>query len=150
MSRRAWLGVGAALVVIVGVMFAYDALVETDEERLEVFVEDVTGSVTRGRVDVARSRWVDLSRHPFEVSAMGQTFLYQEGQEDELAEQASSSLRTIFGTNLRVMSTAMQIEGDEATVTLRLISRQRGMGLVEWRLVRDGEEWLVERLAVRR
>lgn len=140
----------AAVLVIGGALFAYDALVETEEERLEVFVDDVTGSVTRGRVDVARSRWVDLSRQPFEVSAMGQSWLFEEGEEDELTDQASSSLRGIFGTNLRVMSTTMQIEGDTATVTLQLVSRERGLGMVEWRLSKDGEDWLVERLAVRR
>ncbi len=150
MSRRAWIALAGALALVGAGALAYDALVETDEERLEVFVDDVTGEVTRGRVQLAQSRWVDLSRQPLEVSALGQSLLYRAGEEAALGARASEALQTLAGANLRVLGSTLAIEGDRATVGLRLLSRERGMSEVEWRLVRDGERWLVARLSVRR
>lgn len=150
MSRRAWIGAGIALAAIAGILVAYDALVVTEEERLEAFVDDVTGMVTQGRVRGARSRWVDLGRQPLEVSAMGQSLLYREGEEEELAAQSRRALRSMLGTSLRVVSSSIRIEGDTATVDLRLMSRERGFGQAQWRLRRHGEDWLIERLSVRR
>ncbi len=150
MSRRAWLGVGAAVVAIAAALLAWDALVETDEERLEGFVAEVTGSVSAGRVDAARRRWIDLSRQPFEVSALGESLYYGPGDDAALAERASAVARELSGVDLRTLSRGITVDGDEARITLRLLSRERGMGQVEWRLQRHGDDWLVERLAVTR
>lgn len=150
MSRRAWLGVGTALLVIVAAVLAWDALVVTDEERLEAFVEDVTGAVGPTRVSTARERWIDLSRQPFEASAMGESLFYGPGEDAALAERANAVARELRGVTLRVMSSGITVEGDEATVSLRVLSRERGMGQVEWRLRRHGDDWLAEHLTVMR
>ena len=93
MSRRAWLGVGAALVSIVAALVAWDALVETDEERLAVFADQVTGPISAGRIDAARRRWIDLDRQPFEVSALGESLYYGPGEDAALAVRSARAAR---------------------------------------------------------
>ncbi|MBX3276082.1 MAG: hypothetical protein KF729_37870 [Sandaracinaceae bacterium] len=149
-DRRTWLGAGAAVVVAVLGYLAWDALVETDEERLEGFVADVTGPVAAARVDAARARWVDLDRQPFEVSALGESLYFRAGEDAALGERAARATRELAGADLRALTRAIVVEGDAARVTLRLLSRERGMMQVEWRLRRHGQDWLVERLAVTR
>ncbi|MCB9596291.1 MAG: hypothetical protein H6719_26450 [Sandaracinaceae bacterium] len=150
MSRRAWLGVGAAVVAIVAAWLVWDALVITDEERLEVFAEEVTGAVGPARVNGAIARWIDLDRQPFEVSAFGESLYYGPGEDAALAERAAAAVRELRGVNLRRMQTGITVEGDEARVSIRLLSRERGMGRAEWRLRRHGDDWLAEHLTVAR
>jgi hypothetical protein len=144
------MGVLAAGAAVVGLVVLYDGLVVTDEERLEAFVEDVSGPVDPHRVARARARWVDLERQPFEVSAMGRSLLYRAGDDDALAERARRSLARLRGADLRVLGRAIAVEGDRATVSLRVMSPGRGLGRVEWRLRRHGDDWLAAHLAVRR
>ena len=150
MSQKGWIGAAAGIAAIVAILLAWDALVVTDEERLEGFVEDVTGPIARGRVSAARERWVDLERQPLEVSALGRSLLYRAGDDEALADEARSALSGLRGTDLTTLSSAIVVEGDEATVTLRLMSRERGMGAVRWELRRHGDDWLAARLAVTR
>jgi len=150
MSRRHWLGAAAALAAVVGGLFAWDALVVTDEERLEGLVSNVTGRVSGQRTSAAIDRWVDLDRQPLEVSAMGESLHFSAGEDAALAERAGRAVRELRGVTLRAMQTAIVVEGDEATVRLRLFSRERGMSRVEWRLIRHDEDWLVERFALTR
>lgn len=150
MSRRTWIGVGVGVIAIVGALVAWDTLVETDEERLEVFADEVTGPISAARIDGARRRWIDLSRQPFEVSALGESLYYGPGEDAALAERSRAVARELRGVTLRTLQRGIHVDGDEARVTLRLLSRERGMGQVEWRLRRHGEDWLVEHLAVTR
>lgn len=150
MTRRHTAILGLVILVGSAAAYAYDVSVVTDEERLEEFVDDVTGSMERGRITVAQERWMDLGRQPFDVSAMGRSLSYGEGEEAEVTERAETSLQTMYGTNLRVLNSSFVIEGDEARVTLNLLSRERGMGVVEWTLRRNGEDWLVSALRVQR
>lgn len=150
MSKRGWLGVAVGVATMVGILLAWDALGVTDEERLEAFIDDVTGSVGQGRVSAARARWIDLDRQPFEVSAMGRSLLYREGEEADLAERSRTALAGLRGSDLRAFHRRIDIQGDAATVTLRLVSRGQGMGTVEWRLRKHDDDWLLSRLAVTR
>lgn len=150
MTRKGWIGIGVAVLALGGVLFLWDVLVVTDEERLELFVEDVTGVVGPDRVMNARVRWTDLSRQPFEISAMGQSLLYREGDDEALQERSQTALRSMYGDRVRPLTSGIRVEGDRATVTMRLMGERSGMAQVEWRLTKHGDEWLLERLAVTR
>ena len=150
MSRRTLIGAAVAVVAVIGAYALYDALVTTDEERLEVFVEQVTGSVTMPRVDGARRRWVDLERQPLEISALGESLLYRAGEDDALETRSHQALRTLAGSELRLLGSGIEVDGDTATVSLRVISPGQGLGTIEWTLRKHDEDWLVERLVVRR
>jgi hypothetical protein len=150
-SRRSWLIAGGVVLAIAGVIALYDVLVETDEERLEAqFIPDVSGSITRTKIDRACERWVDLERQTLEVSALGQAQAYRAGESEALRDDAHERLRSLEGTSARVISSGIVIEGDTATVTLRLMNDQLGMQTAEWTLDRHDGDWLVSRLSVRR
>ncbi|MEQ8461262.1 MAG: hypothetical protein RLO52_30490 [Sandaracinaceae bacterium] len=146
MTKRGWLGVGAAMVALV----LYDALVITDEERLEAFVEDVTGRLEPARVAAATDRWVDLERQSLELSALGESRRFDAGDEAELAERRQRALSRFMGDSLRALSTAIEVEDREARVTLRLLGTRTGMATAEWTLHKAGDDWLVQRLRVTR
>ena len=150
MTRKHWIGVALAAAALIGAWIAYDALTVTDEEIIEGFVDEVTGTVDAPRIQMARDRWVDLDRQPFEVSALGRSLQYGPGEHDALAAEASRALAPMRGANLRVISRSIRVEDDEAEATLRLLSRAQGMGQVSWRLRKHGDDWLVERLSVTR
>lgn len=149
-SKRAWLFVGAGVLAIVGAFVLYDVLIESDEERLEAFVPDVSGSLSLEKLDRAMDRWVDLERQPLEVSALGEARAYGVGDGGALREDAARRLRSLEGTTARVISRAIVVEGDTATITLRLMNEQLGMQTCEWTLERHEDRWLVSRLSVRR
>lgn len=149
-TRKAWIGVGVGVLALAGALFLWDVLVVTDEERLELFVEDVTGDVGPDRVMNARVRWVDLDRQPLEISAMGRSLLYRAGEDDALQERSQTALRSMYGERLRALTSGITVDGERATVTLRLMGDRSGLHQVQWRLRKRDDEWLVERLAVTR
>jgi len=149
-TRKHWIGVAVSVAALIGAFVAYDALTVTDEEIIEGFVDETTGTVDAPRIQMARDRWVDLERQPFEVSAMGRSLQYGAGDDDALAAEASRALAPMRGANLRVLSRSITVEGDQADANVRLLSRARGMGQVSWRLRKHGDDWLVERLSVTR
>jgi hypothetical protein len=136
------LGVGAVVVVLI----AYDALVVTDEERLEAFVDSVHGEVTSERIDEALSH-CDPSIEPVEVQVFGDTTLYTDSS--ELESRARESLRRFSGDDLRVMTSSVRVEDGRGNIRLRLLS-SRGMMRVDFTLVAHGERWLVSKVMVSR
>jgi hypothetical protein len=128
-----------------------DTLIQTDEERLEVFIEDVTGPIDRARIDRAL-RWVDPGRQPVEVDLRGRHTVYggpgHGAEAADVAEAAQERLAPWTGVRLRVLSRAIEVDGEEARVRLRVLS-QRGPADVEYALRRHGERWWVRRIRIR-
>jgi hypothetical protein len=147
--RSVLIGVGV-VAALVGLVFLYDVLVVTDEERIEEFVADVTGTVSPTRVHRARTRWVDLSRQPIRATVYGQALAWDEDDEARLEEEADERLRTIEGSRTRTMGSTIEIEGDHATVSLRVVSDRLGLANIEWQLEKHDDDWLVSRLSVQR
>jgi len=123
-----------------------DALVVTDEERLEAFVDAVTGDVETRRIDAALS-YVDPARVPVEVMVSDDSRLYEEGQEVDLAERARHTLGPYTGEEVRLLQKSIELDDDRALVALRLGTRH-GTANVQFRLVRRGDGWLVSRVRV--
>ena len=150
MTRRGWLGAAAGIAAVVGALALYDALIESDEERVERLVEDVAGPVVPARVAAATARWVDLSRQPLGISALGESLRYGPGDEEAFEERRRRGLAPLSGDQLRVLTHGVEIDGDEARVTMRVLGDRLGMSSVEWTLRRRGDDWLVSRLRVTR
>jgi hypothetical protein len=148
MTRRSWLAAGAALSVVVLGVGAYDALTVSDEERLEQLVVDSTGRIDVPRMQAGRRRWVDLERQPLEISALGEVLYYGPGEDEALDERARQAVGALQGVELRALSSQIEVDGGRARVSIRTLGR--GLGSLEWSLRKHGEDWLVERLAVRR
>lgn len=145
-DKRQLLLVGATLVVAVAVWLTLDAVIVTDEERLEAFVEDVTGTVTTQRIDTAME-WVDPAAEPVEIRYFGRSDYYEEML--PLRDRAHDALRFLSGDSLRTLQEGIEVEGDRATVSLRLLS-DRGMVQATFTLRRHGERWLVSEVEIHR
>lgn len=145
-SRRRLLVVGGALATAIAIWWALDALVVTDEERLQAFVDDVTGPVTPQRIDEAL-RWVDPSVEPVEVRVLGRAEYYEEME--PLRQRAHRSLDPVAGTDLRTLQQGIDVNDGLATVSLRELT-DRGMLQVTFTLHRHEERWLVSEVQVHR
>lgn len=150
MTRRSWLIAGGLFAAIVAVLFAYDALVVSDEERLEELVADSTGAMTQARIERGRARWIDLSRQPFEISGFGEARVYAEGDEARLDLREEEAARMLAGDSLRAITSGVTVEGERGTVTMRVLGERLGMAQIEWSLRKHGDDWLIERLSIRR
>lgn len=149
-TRRRLVYAAILLVAVVGGLVAYDALVETDEERLERLGDAVSGTLSLERMRGARANWVDLDRQPLEVSALGESWLFREGEREALDDRARVSLRPVLGDRLRVLSSGVEIEGESATVSMRVLADRGGLYQLAFDLEKVEGDWLIARLAVRR
>lgn len=147
MGSRPKLVVAGLLLALVGGYVAVDVWVETDEERLEALVDLGVGTMDPERLDAALG-WTDPGTEPLEVTFRGQTKLYGRGEAATLRSDARDALRPLMGDDLRVLGSSIDVDGDAAWVTMRLMS---GLGLrqVEVRLARSGDRWLANRVVVR-
>lgn len=132
--------------LVCSVAVVADALVVTDEERLDAFVDAVTGEVETRRIDAALSH-ADPSRVPVEVVVGDDVHTYADGQEVDLAERTRRALTPLEDEHLRVLQEAVEVDGDRALVALRLRTRG-GTADIQFRLVRRGDGWLVSRVRV--
>lgn len=139
------LAAGAAAVVA-GV-WAADALVVTERERVEDFVAAVTGRVTVERVDAAL-RYVDPARQSVELTVFDETETYAQDDAAALRARARSALQRYEGQTFRVLRRDIDVRPAVATVALQVLSEQ-GLRAVDFTLHRHGDAWLVGRVRVR-
>ncbi len=142
--QRLLLPLGLTALAVAGVAIVADALVVTDEERLDAFVDDVTGDGAR----VTRALgYADPSRVPVEVVHGDALDVYGDGQEVDLADEAHDALSALNEREATLVQKTIEIRGDNALVALRL---QTGDGPVsaQFRLVRRGDGWLLSRVRV--
>lgn len=150
MTRRLWIALGLTAALALGAYVVFDLVTLSEEERLEQLVADSTGRITQARMDAGRRRWVDLERQPLEVSALGESLYFRAGDDAALEERARQAVRSLASGELRALSSAVEVEGARARVTVRALGRGQGLGRIEWSLRKHGGDWLVERLSVQR
>jgi hypothetical protein len=123
-----------------------DALVVTDVERLETFVDDLTDARDDARIDAALGH-ADPSRVPVELIVGADSELYEDGDEVDLAEHTREALSPLAHGKAEVVQKTIDIEGDRAQVAVR-VSTDDGMLNAQFRFVRRGDGWLVTRVRV--
>ena len=120
----------------------------SDEKLLERFVEDVTGRVDAAQVDRALS-YVALSEQPVDVRVPQMSGVFDEARGSELASAYRRTMQRFIGSELRVRSRKIEIEGDTADVRLTLVT-QYGAVRVELSLRKLSSGWKVSRVSVDR
>ncbi len=145
MTKRAVGYLLGAAVLVGGVGYGLDLLIETDEERVAMLVDDITGEITAARIDRGLA-WVDPEAVPVTVEAYGISRVFED--RDTLRTQARRSLRVLMGQELRTVSRRVVVQGDAATVRLRLWGA-RGVSDLEFGLRKRDERWLIHRLTQR-
>lgn len=147
MSRTTLLTAAVLAVCIGGVVAVADALVITDEERLETFVEALTGEVSPERIDDALS-YVNTDRVTLTLRSPNGTEVFEEGDGAALANLARRELASLEGSDATLIQDTIDIDGDRATVTIRARTR---MGLVDanLQLEKVADRWLLTRAYIR-
>jgi hypothetical protein len=146
-QRRTLAYVAGGIAAVATVWVVGDLLIVTDEERLEPFLDAVTGDVTPARIDAALA-FTDPSREPVEVRALGTTVVYEDAE--SLSERAHTALSALSGETLRILGESIEVEGERATISVRILSGQTGMVNVGFDLRKHGDDWLVRTVRVTR
>jgi hypothetical protein len=147
MQRRALILGGVAIGALIAGYMALDALMVTDEEKLEQFVEQTTGTLTDDKIQKALS-WVDLTFQPLEASYHGQSWNYGPGDSERLEAAARGTLGPYSGMKLALLSRQINVQGSTARVEVELFTR-RGRVSATYDFQKHEERWLLGRIAVR-
>ncbi len=136
-----------ALVAVGGVAAVADALVVTDEERLETFAEDLSGDILPERIDAALG-YFDPDRQPVEVVTDGQRLFFAEGEGADLAAEVRAVLAPHGQQEATLLQRAIELRDDDARVALRLRTSEDVVDAT-FDLRKHGERWFVRRVRVR-
>lgn len=136
-------GAIASLILGAGVLTA-DALVTSDEERLEQLGEDLTERAPDERVGAVLA-WTDLSRAAVELSTDEGRVFYEEQDDVRLGDDLAEALAPFADARLEVIQETVRLDGDRATVAVRA---RDGSAIhdVTFGLARSGQGWLIERV----
>lgn len=145
MASRNVVIAGLAIAAAVGVGIAVERLIVTEEERLELFIDDVTGKIDGEKIDRALA-WTDANRQPVELIVRGASWRFE--QSSELSGQARSKLAPYYGERLSLLSSRIEIKEKSAFVAVDTFSR-RGRNTVDYELHKLGDRWLVSTVNVR-
>ena len=136
-----------AFVSLVAVLsFAVDALVVTDQERMEEFVDAVTGQISDHRIDNAL-RYADPERVEMELVNASRQRHYGSDDLADLRSTARQALAPLAGNNLRLIQKSISVDGNSARVALR-VRTEAGLANTVFDLRRDKDDWLLRRVIV--
>jgi hypothetical protein len=144
--RQAGIHLLVALSIAVGAAVAIDAIVVTDRERMEEFIEAVTGRVSESRVDKAL-RYADPSQLPLEVVHEGRRQKYNDRNAADLRPHARRALASLEGGKLQLIQESVALDGERARIALRLRT-DAGLANTVFDLRRQNEVWLLHRVTV--
>jgi hypothetical protein len=135
-----------AFLSLSGVAVAADALVTTQREELDSFVDDVTRDKADSRIDGALG-YINPSVLPVKLSAAGSLQEYAGGESQDLSEAVRSALGVFDSADQDLLQESVQVDGDHATVTTRLGDASYEQTVI-YNLVRRDERWLVRAVRV--
>lgn len=139
--RRFLIPVLVAALSLAGVVVTADALVTTPSEELDAFVDQVTAPRAEKRMDAALS-YVNPSDVPCRLSADDKLVEYEEGEGGALAESLRSALNVFDSESQESLQQAVEIRGEEATVTTRLGDNEYEQTVI-YELLRHEDRWLI-------
>ncbi len=154
---RAGLAGAAVLLAVAVIAWATGLLGESAEDQVNAVADDFHGQLSADRLDAAMSH-LDPTVAPVEVrgpSLMGGpgfTRVYGNGALPNLRRDAMRALAPVMGETFTELRRSVEMADDDeaASVALELLSTSRGTVRVELGVVRDGERWLVRKVAVSR
>lgn len=144
--RRTGIHLLVILSLVIGAAVVTDAIVVTDRERLEQFVESVTGRVSDTRIDSALS-YADPSKIPMELVHNGRRHRYDNENAGSLKPDARKALATLEGSRLHLIQENILLDGASARIALRVRTNQ-GLANTVFDLRREDDRWLLRRVVV--
>ncbi len=144
--RRTAIHLLVILSIVVGAAMVTDAIVVTDRERMDEFIESVTGTVSESRIDGALS-YADPSEVPIELIHEGRRRKYSDRNAAKLKPDARKALSSIEGSHLRLIQESVSLDGERARIALRLRTNE-GLANTVFDLRRKNDTWLLRRVTV--
>ncbi len=139
--RRLIIPALVSLLSLGGMVVTADALVTTPGEELETFLDDVTAPHVDKRLDAALS-YIDPGDVPCRLNADGKLVEYGKGEASDLAAAVRSALSVFDTDSQQTLQHAVEINGEDATVTTRLGDSDYEQTVI-YELVRHDRRWLV-------
>ncbi len=134
------------LSIVVGAAMVTDAIVVTDRERMEEFIDSVTGNVSDARIDGALS-YANPSKVPIELVHEGHRRKYSERNASKLKSDARRALASLEGSSLHLIQESVLLDGERARIALR-VRTSEGLANTVFDLRRQNDEWLLRRVTV--
>lgn len=144
--RRTGIHLLVILSIVVGAMVVADAIVVTDRERMDQFIDSVTGRVSESRIDGAL-QYANPSKVPIELIHEGRRRKYSGRNASNLKPDARKALASLEGSRLRLIQESISLDGERARIALRLRT-SAGLANTVFDLRRENDEWLLRRVIV--
>ncbi|MEM7436642.1 MAG: hypothetical protein AAF436_15915 [Myxococcota bacterium] len=144
--RRTGIHLLVILSLVVGTAAAVDAAVVTDRERMEAFVEAVTGEVSSRRIDSAL-QYADPTRVSMDLVHHGRRHRYNDRNASKLQADAREALAPLAGSHVSLLQEDIHLDGESARIALRLRTPE-GFANTVFDLRRENDEWLLRRVTV--
>jgi hypothetical protein len=134
------------LSIVVGAAVVTDAIVVTDRELMDEFIESVTGRVSESRIDNALS-YADPSKVTMELVHDGHRRRYDGRNAAALKPDARKALASLEGSSLRLIQQSISLNGERARIALR-VRTDAGLANTIFDLRRENDEWFLRRVIV--
>ena len=144
--RRTAIHLLVVLSIVIGAAVVADAAVVTDRERMDEFIESVTGKVSDARIDGALS-YANPSKVPIELVHEGRRKKYSDRNAAKLKPDARKALASLEGSRLRLIQESVSLDGERARIALRLRTSS-GLANTVFDLRREDDQWLLRRVIV--
>ncbi|MGB5351509.1 MAG: hypothetical protein WBN10_18020 [Polyangiales bacterium] len=144
--RRTGIYLLVILSIVVGAALVTDAIVVTDRERMDEFIDSVTGQVSESRIDNALS-YADPSKVTVELVHDGHRRRYSNRNAAALKPDARKALASLEGSRLHLIQESISLDGEHARIALRLRT-DAGLANTVFDLLRDNDQWILRRVIV--
>ncbi len=144
--RRTGIYLLVILSIVVGAALVTDAIVVTDRERMDEFIDSVTGRVSGARIDNALS-YADPSKVTMELVHEGRRRRYSHRNAAALKPDARKALASLEGSRLHLIQESVSLEGERARIALRLRT-DAGLANTVFDLRRENDKWILRRVIV--
>ena len=144
--RRFWTILLISALSLSGVAVAADALVTSQREELDGFLDDVTRENLALRVDGALAH-INPSSVAVRLQADGRAQRFEAGESGELAESLRQALGVFDSGKQKLLQHAVHVDAGRATVTTRIGDASYEQTVI-YDLVRSEERWLIRSVRV--
>jgi hypothetical protein len=144
--RRIWTILLITALSLSGVAVAADALVTTDREELDGFLDDVTRGQLDQRIDGALAH-INPGAQPLRLQADGHVQKFEAGESSELSESVRQALGVFDSPKQKLLQHSVRVDGARATVTTRMGDSNYEQTVI-YDLARQDERWLIRGVRV--
>lgn len=139
--KRLWTILLISVLSLSGVAVAADALVVTQREELDGFLDVVTRDDADGRIDGALG-YIDSGKQPLRLAADGKVQRFESAERGDLAESLRQAMSVFDSKRQQLLQHSERVDGNHASVTTRMGDSGYEQTVI-YELVRMDERWLI-------